>query len=319
MLLPMVASAYDIATKNADGITVYYNISNDGKELIVTSDGFASYKGAVIIPKEVTYMNITRKVISIGYRAFYCCGVSSVTIPNSVISIDNEAFSGCHSLTSVTIPNSVTTIGNSAFYNCSGLTSVTIPNSVTNIDAFAFYGCSGLTSVIIPNSVTNIGMYAFKNCICLTSVTIPNSVTNIGNSAFYGCSGLTSVTIPNSVTNIGYNAFGGVNYTSINSLIENPFRISGKLSNSSTFTKNTYNNATLYVPMGTIDKYKATAGWKDFANIVEGNPTGIEAVKNKQQEPVCYYTLDGRQINSPKSGTVVVKKQGKRIEKVLIK
>ena len=71
--------------------------------------------------------------------------------------------------------------------------------------------------------------------------------------------------------------------------------------------------------MGTIDKYKATAGWKDFANIVEGNPTGIELVKDNQKEPVSYFSLDGRHIDSPKSGTVVVKKQGKRIEKVLIK
>ena len=121
--------------------------------------------------------------------------------------IRSYAFYYCSGLTSITIPNSVTSLGRSAFYNCSSLTSVTIPNSVTSIGDYTFYKCSGLTSVTIPNSVTSIGRSAFENCSGLTSVTIPNSVTSIGNSAFENCSGLTSVTIPNSVTSIGGNAF----------------------------------------------------------------------------------------------------------------
>ena len=125
-----------------------------------------------------------------------CNGMSnltSVTIPGSVTSIGNYAFSWCTGLTSIEIPNSVTSIGGSAFYGCTGLTSVTIGNSVTSIGDGAFYYCTGLTSVTIPNNVTSIGESAFYGCWSLTSVTIGNSVTSIGDGAFYYCTGLTSV------------------------------------------------------------------------------------------------------------------------------
>ena len=137
----------------------------------------------------------------------HCRGLRSITIPNSVTSIGEDAFLGCSGLRSITIPNSVTSIGEGAFKNCSGLTSINIPNSVTSIGEDAFLGCSGLTKITIPNSVTSIGEGAFKDCSGLRSITIPNSLTSIGRSVFKNCSGLTKINIPNSVTSIGMNAF----------------------------------------------------------------------------------------------------------------
>ena len=90
----------------------------------------------------------------------------------------------------ISIPDSVTSIGNWAFSGCSSLTSITIPHSVTSIESYAFSGCSSLTNITIPDSVTSIGGGAFHSCNNLTSITIPDSVTSIGYGAFYGCKDL---------------------------------------------------------------------------------------------------------------------------------
>lgn len=113
--------------------------------------------------------------------------IKDLIIPNSVTSICDDAFYGCHGFTSVIIPNSVRSIGNRAFFGCDGLTSVIIPNSVTSIGDGAFENCSNLTSIILPNSVTRINQSTFESCKNLESITIPNSVTSIGEAAFLGC------------------------------------------------------------------------------------------------------------------------------------
>jgi hypothetical protein len=139
-----------------------------------------------------------------------------VRIPDSVISVENEAFYGCTSLpiidniryadtylveviaklqTSYTIQEGTRIIGLHAFEGCTSLTSIEIPNSVINIENEAFDGCTSLTSVKIGNSITYIGTYAFKGCTSLTFIEIPSSVTSIGGGAFNECSNLTKVNI----------------------------------------------------------------------------------------------------------------------------
>ena len=101
MLVSVSAFSHDIEVANADGVTIYYNYITDGTELEVTYLGSKyneysnEYQGNVVIPEEVTYMNRTRKVTSIGWGAFFnCSDLTSVTIGNSVTSIESQAFSG---------------------------------------------------------------------------------------------------------------------------------------------------------------------------------------------------------------------------------
>ena len=107
--------------------------------------------------------------------------------------IYDSAFESNETITSIIIPDSVISIGDMAFRDCSRLTSVVIGDSVTSIGDSAFDFCKSLSSVIIGDSVTSIGTGTFCYCSSLTSVVIPDSVTSIGDYAFYDCSSLTDV------------------------------------------------------------------------------------------------------------------------------
>ena len=153
----------------------------------------------------------------------------------------------------------------------------------------------------------------------MTSVTIPNSVETIGEGAFSSCSALTSVIIGKKVTSIGGRAFEGTGISTVFSLIEEPFAIEGKASYFRTFSEYTFMNATLYVPKGTIDKYKATEGWKDFSIIKEGIPTGVERIKAGQEGAVSYYSLGGQQLAQPRKGLVIKKTADGKSRKVMVR
>ena len=244
-LLVTEASAYDFAAENSDGIVIYYNYINDGKELEVTKERInGQYSGVVIIPETVTYMGKSRQVTSIG----------------------KEAFIGCENLTAVSLPNSVKTIKEMAFFDNQGLTSLSLGNSVENIESFAFYRCLNIETLVLPNSVLSIGSAAFSSCTGIVNLTLSNNLKTIDSYAFNACRKIESLTLTSSIITIGKGAFGGTNPIAVKSFIKEPFEIEDD-----TFSNNTFYNVTLIVPEGSKDIYRDLAGWKRFSDIVEFN------------------------------------------------
>ena len=219
-----------------------YLVNNDNQTVTLA---FAPYvSGQVVIPETVEYNGINYTVTIIGEGAFFENEgiITDVTIPNTVTTIGNCAFSQCEGLKSIVIPNSVTIIGELAFHGCKGAESITLGNSVKSIGDMAFSGCSKVTSLTIPQSVTYIGYSAFSTCYALdaiyitdlakwcqidffdsnplvyakhlylngeeiTDLVIPENIRTIKPYAFNGYKGLKSVTIPASTTSIGWHAF----------------------------------------------------------------------------------------------------------------
>lgn len=148
-------------------------IPPDNTAVIVTNYKYNGAAADVTIPSRYQGKPVT----TIGHAAFFNSAVTSVTIPDSVTSISDEAFINCPKLTNISIPNSVTYIGFSAFSSCTSLKSITLPSSLSTIQSYAFYNCGNLKTIRIPVSVTSIGNCAFDVCPSLMTVTYPGSKT----------------------------------------------------------------------------------------------------------------------------------------------
>ena len=221
-----------------------YQVNPDGVSVTLTGhvDGYYA-TGALNIPESVNYEGHDYAVTTIGNCAFlYCFYLTSLTIPNSVTTIEEGAFAYCSGFTGdLVIPNSVVTIEPSAFMICYGFDGdLVLGNSLTTIGDYAFNSCEGFHGVLnIPCNVASIGSGSFRYCAfggmtvdpantvfdsrencnavirtstnelvtgCVNTV-IPSTVTSIGENAFCAISGLTSINIPESVTAIGDGAF----------------------------------------------------------------------------------------------------------------
>ena len=135
-------------------------------------------------------------------EAFEGRNVTSVIIPDSVISIQDGAFWKCESLESITIGKGVKYIGYDAFNCCSSLKKITIPDNVERVDGSAFSGCSSLEEITIGKGIDKISSAMLSGCSSLKNIEIPDNIKSISANAFGGCSSLTEIRIPSSVTSI---------------------------------------------------------------------------------------------------------------------
>ena len=141
-----------------------YTVSND--EVTITYCD-TSVSGALTIPETIDGLPVT----CIGTEAFfYCTGLTAVTIPEGVVTIDDLAFAACSSLTDVTIPDSVTSVGDETFAECGSLRNVIVGDGVQELGSTCFGYCSNLTTITLPGGLTAIGSSAFAGCESLTDV-----------------------------------------------------------------------------------------------------------------------------------------------------
>lgn len=141
---------------------------NNG-EVIITG-----YKGTdleIYIPSKIN----DRPVTAIGKGAFIEYDMTHVTIPDSVIRIESDAFCRCECLTSIVFSRNLEAISESAFYGCSSLTEISFENSLQIIEKLAFNKCTSLEKVSLPDSLQFIGRDSFESCDNLISLRIPDN------------------------------------------------------------------------------------------------------------------------------------------------
>lgn len=216
----MVGFAAFTSAANTDGTVSITGLSSDWKDQFQSS--------SISIPGMIDGKTVS--AIADGAFDGKLSGITSVRIPENVISIGGDAFANNAALTSVTLPDSLMVIGSGAFES-TGLTAVSIPGKCSAIAPSAFKNCLSLATVILKDGLLTIGESAFSGAVMLSAMAIPSTVTDIGSYAFYN-TGLNAVTfstnklekinayafamtnikkavVPNGVTTICEGAFSG--------------------------------------------------------------------------------------------------------------
>ena len=220
--------------------------------------------------KEVNIPSHLRKMYDC---IFYNClevSPSVAILPETVEILDGAAYYGLSTIEEVVVPKNVRVL-RGAFKGMAGLRKATIlTDKLTEIGDDAFYWCSALEEVNIPGKITRIGVGAFFWNLRLRKINIPSTVTRIEKNAFDSAP-LDSIDIPAGVTFIGRNAFW--NNRNLKKVYSRPVMppITNEWTDESSYLPflNSADEATLYVPKGSADAYRASEVFAGFKEIVE--------------------------------------------------
>ncbi len=277
----------------------------------VTYIGYYAFYGAIF-----TSLTLPESLITIGYGAFeWCPNLTEVTIPSNVTEIAGEAFCWCYALKTVNFNEKLETIGQWAFWECYALTNITFPESLTSIGNGAFRYCYAIDNVDVPDGVTLVDDYAFDTCSALETVTIGEGCTALGIQAFCWDYAIKNVTLGSNVASLGdYAFYSSEVLESITSYNPEP-----PVCGLQVFLNVPKETCVVYVPAGSKEAYSTADQWQEFFNIVEMEATGINSINPDENEIVGYYTVGGQKVNAPQKGVNIVRYADGTTKKVLVK
>lgn len=234
--------------------------SVDGNGVLTGVSGLTQGNTAVVIPSEVN--GITVREIGTGVFKDNR-NIVSLTIPDSVTTLQNRICSGCTALREVYLPSGLTVIPDETFDGCSSLSTVHFPKTLREIRSDAFCG-TGLTEFIAPDSLTAIWSYAFKDCARLIKVDLKN-VSSVSGGAFQSCTALQSVRLSDTLTELPDHLFDGCTLLSEIDMPDNPIAISAFILDGTAYynDQSNWDNGVLYA-----DGYLIAAD-KTFASLTE--------------------------------------------------
>ncbi|USF25390.1 hypothetical protein N510_000302 [Firmicutes bacterium ASF500] len=167
--------------------------------------GYMCFKNSYRSCEYLTSVTLSEGLEKIGYQAFDGTHITSIVIPESVKTIEYDAFRYCEYLTSVKLPSQLEAIPRQCFANCTSLDDIIIPDKVTSIGRHALTE-TAITKISVPTGVKKIDDFCVS-CKNLSEVELPYGLEEIGGNSFSGCSKLKSVLIPTTVKVVGLHSF----------------------------------------------------------------------------------------------------------------
>ena len=225
-----ISAAYDFAIANKDGVKIYYSKISANQVSVVKGED--QYAGNIVIPSSIKYDDITYSVTQLAAQSFMGCpDLLSVIMPESIVSIGEEAFENDWQMTSITFSDNINYIGRSALEGCRSIIKLKLPSKLNYIWDKTFKGCTGLEKITIPKSVTMIGEHSgygqgtspFDGCVKLNKVIIEDieawfkiSFSGLEANPLYNAHNLymgdklvKEIILPNTITEINKNAMCG--------------------------------------------------------------------------------------------------------------
>ncbi len=236
--------------------------SVDGNGVLTGVSGLTENNTDVVIPSVVD--GVTVREIGMGVFKDNR-NIVSLTIPDSVTTLQNRICSGCTALREVWLPSGLTVIPDETFDGCSSLSTVHFPNTLREIRSDAFCG-TGLTEFIAPDSLTAIWGCAFKDCVELTYVDLKN-VSSVSGGAFQSCTALRSVRLSDELTELPDHLFDGCASLAEIDMPDRPIAISAFILNGTAYynDKSNWDRGVLYADGYLIAADKTFASETEYA------------------------------------------------------